>query len=102
MVKRIQRKLALPIQTYKQSWISATAAATGGEYTTITATGGEYTTITATGGEYTTITATGGEYTTRTLPFVFHGVRSRKLYSKLPSRIIAEVLERIFTANEHT
>jgi hypothetical protein len=48
MVKRIQRKVALPIQTYKQSWISATAAATGGEYTTITATGGEYTTITAT------------------------------------------------------
>ena len=28
-------------------------------------------------------------------------VRSRKLYSKLPSGIIAEVLQRVFTANEH-
>ena len=37
----------------------------------------------------------------RTLPFVFHGVRSRKLCSKLPSGIIAEVLERVFTTNEH-
>ena len=38
MAKRIQRKVALSIQTYKQSWISATAAATRGEYTTAAAT----------------------------------------------------------------
>jgi hypothetical protein len=32
---------------------------------------------------------------------VFHGVRSRKLCSKLPSGIIAEVLHRVVTTNKH-
>jgi hypothetical protein len=37
LVNGIQRKVALPIQIYKQSWISPAAAATGGEYVTTAA-----------------------------------------------------------------
>ena len=37
MVKRIQRKLALPIQTSKQSWISTATAAHSASVATIAA-----------------------------------------------------------------